>query len=168
MASLKRFMGLAIDSTVLMHQNKLFNHTRAQLAAWYAGVMGLILSLSGLTTHQLLAIAHWHAVEQELASISGTLHDTLEPKLVKPNQIEPAIKQALPIKRLAQRFDHRHIEATDSIRDLGGWRCSSVSKSNVVPVKILSDGRKVTSVPLPSVGPTTASGASGTPMRNRM
>jgi len=79
-----------------MHQNKLFNRTRAQLAGCYAGVMGLILSLSGLTTHQMLAVAHWQAVEQELASISGTLHDTLEPKLKQPNRLEPAIKQALP------------------------------------------------------------------------
>lgn len=79
-----------------MHQNKLFNRTHAQLAACYAGVMGLILSLSGLTTHQMLAKASWHAVEQELESISGTLHDTLEPKLIQPNRIEPAIEQALP------------------------------------------------------------------------
>lgn len=79
-----------------MHQNKLFNRTRAQLAGCYAGVMGLILSLSGLTTHQMLAKASWHAVEQELKSISGTLHDTLEPKLIQPNRIEPAIEQALP------------------------------------------------------------------------
>jgi len=66
------------------------------------GVMGLILSLSGLTTHQMLAVAHWHAVEQELESISGTLHDTLEPKLIQPNRIEPAIKQALPGLCLAE------------------------------------------------------------------
>lgn len=79
-----------------MYQNKLFNRTRIRLAGCYAGVMGLILSLSGLTTHQMLAIAHWQAVEQELESISGTLHDTLEPKLIQPNRLEPAIKQALP------------------------------------------------------------------------
>ena len=89
-------MELATDSTFLMHQNKLFNRTRAQLAGCYAGVMGLILSLSGLTTHQMLAVTHWHAVEQELESISGTLHDTLEPKLKQPDQIEPAVEQALP------------------------------------------------------------------------
>jgi signal transduction histidine kinase len=89
-------MESAIDSTLLMHQNKLFNRTRLQLAACYAGVMGLILSLSGLTVHQMLAVAHWHAVEQELESISGTLHDTLEPKLKQPSRIEPAIEQALP------------------------------------------------------------------------
>jgi signal transduction histidine kinase len=85
-----------------MHQNKLFNRTRVQLAGCYATVMGVILSLSGLTIHQMLAITHWHAVEQELESISGTLHDTLEPKLKQPNRIEPAIKQALPGLCVAQ------------------------------------------------------------------
>ena len=85
-----------------MHQNKLFNRTRIQLAGYYAAVMGVILSLSGLTIHQLLAISHWHAVEQELESISGTLHDTLEPKLKRPNRLEPAIEQALPGLCLAE------------------------------------------------------------------
>ncbi|MBD1847981.1 two-component sensor histidine kinase [Cyanobacteria bacterium FACHB-63] len=79
-----------------MRQNKLFNRTRIQLAGCYAGVMGLILSVSGLITYQLLSAAYWHAVEQELESISGTLHDALEPKLKQPNRLEPAIRQALP------------------------------------------------------------------------
>lgn len=96
-----------------MHQNKLFNRTRLQLAGCHAGVMGLILSLSGLTTHQMLAVAHWRAVEQELESISGTLHDTLEPKLKQPDRLEPAIKQALPGLCLARTdcsndAQHRH------------------------------------------------------------
>lgn len=95
-------MESAIDLTRLMHQNKLFNRTRVQLAGCYAAVMGVILSLSGLTIHQMLAIAHWHAVEQELASISGTLHDTLEPKLIQSNRLEPTIKQALPGLCVAQ------------------------------------------------------------------
>ncbi|MBF2028017.1 MAG: two-component sensor histidine kinase [Oscillatoriales cyanobacterium C42_A2020_001] len=85
-----------------MHQNKLFNRTRLQLAGCYAAVMGVILSLSGLTIHQLLAIAHWQAVEQELESISGTLHDTLEPKLIQPDRLEPGIEQALPGLCVAQ------------------------------------------------------------------
>ena len=89
-------MESVIDSTLLMHQNTLFNRTRVHLAAWYAGVMGLILGFSGLTMHQMLAVAHEHAVEQELKSLSGTLHDTLEPKLKQPNQIEPVIEQSLP------------------------------------------------------------------------
>lgn len=80
----------------LMHQNQLFNLTRLQLAGWYAGVMGLILSVSGLVAYEMLAYSHWQAVEQELKSISGTLHDTLEPKLKQPNHLEPVVQQVLP------------------------------------------------------------------------
>jgi signal transduction histidine kinase len=79
-----------------MHQNKLFNRTRIQLAGWYTGVMGIILGLAGLTTYQMLSHAHWQAVEQELASISGTLHDNLESKLRQPGEIEPSVEQTLP------------------------------------------------------------------------
>jgi signal transduction histidine kinase len=79
-----------------MHQNKLFNRTRGQLAGWYAGVMGVILSLSGLTTYQMVAHSHWQAVSQELESISGTLHDNLESKLKQPGEIEPSVEAALP------------------------------------------------------------------------
>lgn len=79
-----------------MHQNKLFTRTRTRLAIWYAGVMGVILSLSGLATVQALSYAHWRAVEQELGSLSGTLHDNLESKLKRPGQIEFSVEQALP------------------------------------------------------------------------
>jgi signal transduction histidine kinase len=79
-----------------MHQNNLFNRTRRRLAGWYAGVMGIILSLSGLATVQMLAHAHWQAVEQELKSLSGTLHDNLESKLKRPGYIELSVEQALP------------------------------------------------------------------------
>ena len=89
-------MVLATDSTYLMHQNQLFNRTRVQLAGCYTGVMGLILSISGLVAYEMLAYTHWQAVEQELQSISGTLHDTLEPKLQQPNRLEPVVKQVLP------------------------------------------------------------------------
>ncbi len=79
-----------------MHQNQLFTRTRRQLAGWYTGVMGVILSLAGLATVQTLSYAHWHAVEQELTSISGTLHDNLESKLKRPGYIESSVEQALP------------------------------------------------------------------------
>jgi len=48
-------------------------------------------------------------------------------------------------------------------------RCSRVAKSNSVIVKVLSDGRKVTSVPCrPGAAPVRASGATGSPSRNSM
>ncbi|MBL1179126.1 MAG: two-component sensor histidine kinase [Pantanalinema sp. GBBB05] len=79
-----------------MHRSKLFNQTRWQLAVWYAAVMGTILGLAGFTTYQMVAHSHWEAVQQELQSIAGTLHDSLEPKLKQPGQLEPAVQTVLP------------------------------------------------------------------------
>ena len=106
-------MESATDSTFPMHQNKLFNRTRVQLAGYYTAVMGAILSLCGVATYQCLAYAHWQTVEREVESLSGTLHDTLEPRLIQPDRIEPAIKQTLPGLCLAEtdclnNAQHRH------------------------------------------------------------
>jgi signal transduction histidine kinase len=79
-----------------MHQSQLFTLTRLRLATWYAGVMGVILSLSGMAIYYIMAQAHWHGLHQELESVTGTLHDTLEPTLRQPGQIEAEVEQALP------------------------------------------------------------------------
>ncbi len=79
-----------------MQQSKLFTRTRWRLSAWYAGIMGALLSLSGLAFYEMLAQAHWHALHLELESLSGTLHDGLEPVLRHPGQLEPEVKQFLP------------------------------------------------------------------------
>jgi signal transduction histidine kinase len=79
-----------------MRQNKLFNNTRTSLAFWYAGVMGLILSLLGFGVYKAVSHAHWVALDRELESVAGTLHDSLELKLKQPGQIEPIVKKLLP------------------------------------------------------------------------
>lgn len=79
-----------------MHRSKLFNRTRLQLAGWYAAVMGGILGLAGFTTYEMVAHSHWDAVHQELQSISGTLHDSLEPKLKQPGHLNAAVQTVLP------------------------------------------------------------------------
>jgi signal transduction histidine kinase len=79
-----------------MRRNSLFTHTRWRLMAWYVGVMGVILSLGACTFYQMLRQAHWHAIHQELESLTGTLHDGLEPILKQPNRLEPAVEQLLP------------------------------------------------------------------------
>ncbi|PSB24939.1 two-component sensor histidine kinase [Stenomitos frigidus ULC18] len=86
-----------------MHRNKLFNQTRFQLAGWYAMVMGSILGLTGFTTYQMVAHSHWDAVHQELQSISGTLHDSLEPKLKQPGRLEVSVQTVLPNLCLAKQ-----------------------------------------------------------------
>jgi signal transduction histidine kinase len=79
-----------------MRQNKLFNKTRVSLSLWYAGVMGLILSLLGFGVYKAISHAHWVALDRELESVAGTLHDSLELKLKQPGQVEPIIGELLP------------------------------------------------------------------------
>jgi signal transduction histidine kinase len=80
----------------MMRQNKLFNKTRVSLSLWYAGVMGLILSLLGMGVYKAISHAHWVALDNELESVAGTLHDSLELKLKQPGKIEPIIGELLP------------------------------------------------------------------------
>jgi hypothetical protein len=79
-----------------MQQNKLFNQTRRRLALSYAGVMGLILTLLGVGVYRAIAHAHWVALDRELESVAGTLHDSLELKLQQPGRLEPIIYDLLP------------------------------------------------------------------------
>lgn len=72
-----------------MNINRLFRRSRTRLAFWYALVMGSILSLSGLVVYRSIVQSHWVALEREIESIAGTLHDSLEPML--PVTGDPAI-----------------------------------------------------------------------------
>ncbi|MEG4940770.1 two-component system sensor histidine kinase RppB [Microcoleus sp. F4-D5] len=83
-----------------MNQNKLFNRTRWKLAISYAAVMGLILSLLGFGVYRAIAHAHWVAIDRELESVAGTLHDSLELKLQQPGRLEPIVNELLPNLRL--------------------------------------------------------------------
>ncbi len=89
-------MAWGIASIRLMNQNKLFNRTRARLALWYAGVMGLILSVSGFGVYEAIAHAHKVAVDRELESVAGTLHDSIELKLNQPGRLEPIVEELVP------------------------------------------------------------------------
>ncbi|MEB3309645.1 MAG: two-component system sensor histidine kinase RppB [Snowella sp.] len=79
-----------------MKRNQLFNQTRQRLAIYYAGVMGLILTVLGFGVYHAIAHAHWVTLDRELESVAGTLHDSLELKLQKPGQLEPIVYQLLP------------------------------------------------------------------------
>lgn len=85
-----------IASIQPMNQNKLFYRTRAHLALWYAIVMGLILSLCGFTLYRAMFHVHWIALDRELESVAGTLHDSLELKLKQPGRLEAVVQQLLP------------------------------------------------------------------------
>lgn len=79
-----------------MQRNRLFIFTRLKLAAWYAGVMGVILSLCGVAVYQMAVEQHWLSLDREVEAIAGTLHDGLEPVLQQPGQLNIEVHQLLP------------------------------------------------------------------------
>ncbi|MDX2216273.1 MAG: two-component system sensor histidine kinase RppB [Oculatellaceae cyanobacterium bins.114] len=77
-------------------QTRLFRRTRLQLAGWYAVVMGLILSLGGLTIYQVIIRAYSVSIDRELEAVTETLHNGIELNLKQPGQLEPIIQKLVP------------------------------------------------------------------------
>lgn len=82
-----------------MHQNKLFQQTRWQLAGWYTLVMGFILSICGLGLYEAVDHAHQQTLDRELESVAGTLHDSIEATLQQPGILNASAQQLLPKSR---------------------------------------------------------------------
>lgn len=136
-----------------MYQNKPFNQTRGRLTAWYAGVMGVILSLGGLVFYEMIRQARWGALHQELTSVSGTLHDGLEPVLQNPGHLEPEVDQLLPGLCIVatpcsmDQGSHRHIlgavqQAGHYVRflDLSGQVVATLDpQPDGLPIKVGSE-----------------------------
>ncbi len=79
-----------------MKTSQLFSHSRLRLAVWYTLVMGVILSVSGLGIYRALIQSNWKAMEREIESIAGTLHDSLEPMLPASEEPTTVLKRILP------------------------------------------------------------------------
>ncbi len=79
-----------------MEPNQLFEKTRWQLACWYAGVMGVILSVCGFGVYEAIAHAHKITLDRELESVAGTIHDSLETVLEEPGILAPDLRRFLP------------------------------------------------------------------------
>ena len=77
-------------------QTRLLHQIRWRLAIGYAAVMGLILSLCGFAVYEVIIQAHLGAIDRELESVTGTLHDSIEPNLKQPGHLEPIFRQLLP------------------------------------------------------------------------
>jgi hypothetical protein len=58
--------------------------------------MGLILSLSAFGFYKAVFHAHVVALDSEIESVAGTLHDSLELKLLQPGRLEPIAHQLFP------------------------------------------------------------------------
>jgi len=79
-----------------MSNNRLFRRSRLRLCLWYAGVMGVILAISGLGAYRALIRANWVAMEREIESIAGTLHDSVEPLLPPSADPTTVLRQLFP------------------------------------------------------------------------
>ncbi len=79
-----------------MDSQSLFRRSRARLALWYAGVMAVILGLSGFGIYRTLLQANWVALDREVESIAGTLHDSLEPMLLPAENPTELLQQIFP------------------------------------------------------------------------
>lgn len=79
-----------------MNSQQLFRRSRLRLASWYALVMGGILSLCGFGMYRALVQANWIALEREIESTAGTLHDSLEPMLPPSGNPTDILQQIFP------------------------------------------------------------------------
>jgi two-component Ni(II)/redox sensor kinase NrsS len=79
-----------------MNSQQLFRRSRLRLATWYALVMGGILSLLGFGMARALVQSNWVALEREIESTAGTLHDSLEPMLPPSEAPTDVLQQILP------------------------------------------------------------------------
>lgn len=86
-----------------MNSQQLFRRSRLRLAAWYALVMGGILSLSGFGMARVLVQANWVALEREIESTAGTLHDSLEPMLPPSEDPTQVLQQIFPDLCIAEQ-----------------------------------------------------------------
>jgi two-component system, OmpR family, Ni(II)-sensor and/or redox sensor kinase NrsS len=79
-----------------MNIHLLFRRSRTRLALWYALVMGGILSLSGFGVYRSIVQSNWTALEREIESIAGTLHDSFEPMLPTTGDPATVLRQIFP------------------------------------------------------------------------
>ncbi|WOD37306.1 two-component system sensor histidine kinase RppB [Nodosilinea sp. E11] len=79
-----------------MDSQSLFRRSRTRLALWYTGVMAVILGLSGFGLYRALVLANWVALEREVESIAGTLHDSIEPLLLPAESPTDLLQQIFP------------------------------------------------------------------------
>ncbi|GAA6618751.1 two-component system sensor histidine kinase RppB [Scytonema sp. NUACC26] len=77
-------------------QMRLFRKTRVTLALWYAGVMGLIMSLCSFAVYEVIIQAYLVSINREVESVTVTLHNVIEANLKKPGRTEQIFQLVLP------------------------------------------------------------------------
>ena len=79
-----------------MNIQRLFIRSRLRLALSYSLVMGGILSILGFGVYRSLVQSKWLAIDREIESIAGTLHDSLEPMLPENDSPLGVLQLILP------------------------------------------------------------------------
>ncbi|BAQ64742.1 two-component system sensor histidine kinase RppB [Geminocystis sp. NIES-3709] len=79
-----------------MNNNHLFKKTQLSLTCWYASIFSGIIALGTLGVYESIVHAHYVTINNELKTVAGTFHDTLEPLLIEPNKLDKTIKNILP------------------------------------------------------------------------
>jgi signal transduction histidine kinase len=80
-----------------MRKNSLFTKTRLYIAGLYAAGTGTILILMSFYLYYTVRANYWSAIDRELATLAGTLHDALEPKLQQPGVVSDLVeREVLP------------------------------------------------------------------------
>ncbi len=79
-----------------MKGNALLHRSQFKLAAFYAGMMGILYSLIGIETYYFTEQHHHQTVDREISFIADTIHNSLEPKLVLPDKIDDSIQEVFP------------------------------------------------------------------------
>lgn len=79
-----------------MNTRQLFRHSRLRLAFWYASMMAFILSILAMGIYRSLVQSKWLGIKQEIESIAGTLHDSLEPMLPTSGNPTQVLKGIFP------------------------------------------------------------------------
>ncbi|MBF2003828.1 MAG: two-component sensor histidine kinase [Synechococcales cyanobacterium M58_A2018_015] len=83
-------------------QNRPFHLSRRRLAAWYTGIMALILMLCGLVIHRLVVHARWLNLVQEVQRLANRIEIQIQPALEQAGMFEPTIHELLPELCLTQ------------------------------------------------------------------
>lgn len=90
-----------------MNSNQLFAQTRWRLTRGYAGIFSLIFSILAFGVYEAIVHAHRITLNQELETVGGTIHDSLETTLTEPEQLNPKIVNLFPNICLVSNQCHR-------------------------------------------------------------
>lgn len=101
----------ALQPSVKRVQNQLFRRSRFQLAVWYTGVMGTILTLLGLGVYRAIAHAHEVTIDREIKLVAKAIHDAIEVSVSSSEQLSRVSPQLLPDLQISNESSTEPITA---------------------------------------------------------